>query len=201
MEPFVRLSALAAPLDMDNVDTDQLTPARFLGARRADGMAGVLLHDLRFDADGAERPGFVLNRPLFRNARILVAGRNFGCGSSRETAAWALRDFGFAAVIAPSFGDIFQTNCFKNGLLPVVLDAARVEDLRAALWAEPGGEIAIDLEDQTVRGPDGRIDRFAIDAFAKEALLTGRDELAMTLTFLDRIKAFESAAEGPIGLR
>jgi 3-isopropylmalate/(R)-2-methylmalate dehydratase small subunit len=193
MEPFARLTAVAAPLDMANVDTDQLTPARFLTGRRPDGLASVLLHDLRFEADGAEIADFVLNRPAYRAARILVAGPNFGCGSSRETAAWALRDYGFKAVIAPSFGDIFHTNCLKNGLLPLVLPEVRCKALCAALAARLGAEMTVDLAAQSVAGPDGQTDRFEIDAFAKEALLSGLDELGMTLTYLDRIEAFEAA--------
>jgi 3-isopropylmalate/(R)-2-methylmalate dehydratase small subunit len=193
MEPFTRLTAIAAPLDMANVDTDQLTPARFLTGRRADGLAGVLLHDLRFTPDGVEIADFVLNQPAFRAARILVSGPNFGCGSSRETAAWALRDYGFKAVIAPSFGDIFHANSLKNGLLPVALPEARCKALCAALLERPGAEMTVDLAAQTVAGPDGAVDRFEIDAFAKEALLTGQDELGMTLTYLPQIEAFEAA--------
>lgn len=198
MEPFTQLDAVAAPLDMANVDTDQLTPARFLGQRRADGLASVLLHDLRFDADGAEKPDFVLNRPAFRNARILVGGRNFGCGSSRESAPWALRDYGVRAVIAPSFGDIFHTNCLKNGLLPIELPEARTQALCRALLEAPGARIRVDLAAQSVVGPDGQTDRFEIDDFAKQALLSGLDELAMTLTYLDKIEAYEAAvADAP----
>ena len=193
MEPFVRLEAVAAPLDMANVDTDQLTPARFLGQARKDGLAGVLLHDLRFDAEGRERPDFVLNQPAFRAARILVSGRNFGCGSSRESAVWALWDFGVRSVIAPSFGDIFRGNCLKNGLLPVALPEPRTSALCAALLADPGASMVVDLAGQTVTGPDGRADRFEIDAFAKEALLTGEDELGMTLRYIDQIVAYEAA--------
>jgi 3-isopropylmalate/(R)-2-methylmalate dehydratase small subunit len=193
MEPFVRLTAVAAPLDLANVDTDQLTPARFLGQARKNGLADVLLCDLRFAADGSERADFVLNRPAFRGARILVAGRNFGCGSSRETAVWALRDFGFRAVVAPSFGDIFRGNCLKNGVLAITLPEARTSALCAALLAAPGAVMTVDLESQTVAGPDARVDRFEIDDFDKQALLAGLDELGMTLTYMDQIAAFEAA--------
>jgi 3-isopropylmalate/(R)-2-methylmalate dehydratase small subunit len=192
MDPFVRLTAVAAPLAIANVDTDQLTPARFLVGRRPNGLADVLLCDLRFEERGAERPDFVLNQSAFRRARILVSGPNFGCGSSRETAVWALRDYGFKVVIAPSFGDIFHNNALKNGFLPVVLPQARCKALCAALLARPGAEITVDLEARTVRGPDGEVDRFEIDEFARQALLTGQDELGMTLTLLSQIEAFEA---------
>jgi 3-isopropylmalate/(R)-2-methylmalate dehydratase small subunit len=195
MDRFVCLRAVAAPLDLADVDTDQLTPARFLGQSRGDGFADVLLHDLRFNPDGSRRAQFVLNQSAFRAAKILVAGRNFGCGSSRETAVWALRDFGFRAIIAPSFGDIFQTNCLKNGLAPIVLPEALTAQLCAALAASPGAQMTVDLAAQTVIGPDGRASRFEIDDFAKQALLSGQDELAMTLTYLDQIAAYEAACD------
>src|SRR3712207_22866 len=153
MEPFRRLDAVAVPIARPNVDTDQITPARFLHKPRSDNHGAYLFHDLRRRPDGTEDPDFVLNRPAYREARILVAERNFGCGSSRENAVWALHDHGFRAAIAPSFGDIFFNNGLKNGLLPVVLPADVVNDLVAQLEARPGATVAIDLPAQTVTAP------------------------------------------------
>src|SRR3712207_4305730 len=141
MEPFTTLDAVAVPIGMSNIDTDQIIPARFLWKQRKDGYGELLFNDLRLDRDKAPKPDFVLNRPEYRDARIVVAGRNFGCGSSREHAVWALYDAGFRSVIAPSFGDIFYNNSFQNGLLPVVLPAERVAALIAALERKPGAHI------------------------------------------------------------
>jgi 3-isopropylmalate/(R)-2-methylmalate dehydratase small subunit len=205
MERFQRLDAIAAPLGMANVDTDQITPARFLWRPRHAGYAEVLFHDLRRNEDGSLKSDFVLNRPEYRDAKILVAERNFGCGSSREHAVWALYDHGFRAVIAPSFGDIFFNNCFKNGLLPVRLPPERVAALRSALERAPGGgRVTVDLEAQQVTGPDGAVDRFEIDPFRKELLLQGLDEIEFTLRHEDAIRAFEAryeAAPRPSGER
>src|SRR5215813_7505393 len=195
MEPFKPLQAIAAPLAMANIDTDQIIPARFLWRKRSEGWGHLLFNDLRFKDDGSPRPPFVLNRPAYRNARILVADRNFGCGSSREHAVWALYDYGIRAVVAPSFGDIFFNNCFQNGLLPVALNAERVVALRALLEQAPGSRLAIDLEAQMVVGPDGAIDRFEIDPFRKECLLAGMDNISFTLGHRDRIAEFENAYE------
>jgi 3-isopropylmalate/(R)-2-methylmalate dehydratase small subunit len=197
MEPFARLDATAAPIPVPNIDTDQIIPARFLWRKRHDGW-GHLLHDLRFNDAGAPKPEFVLNRYAYRNARILVADRNFGCGSSREHAVWALCDYGIQAVLAPSFGDIFFNNSFQNGLLPVVLPAERVAVLRAALEQSPGKHVAVDLEAQTVTGPDGGVDRFDIDPFRKECLLAGMDDISFTLGHGERIAAFENAYEAKV---
>jgi len=193
MEKFQRLKATAVPIDGANVDTDQIIPARFLRKPPKEGTARFLFHDLRFNDDGSEKPDFVLNRVHFRGARILVAERNFGCGSSRENAVYALYDYGFRAVIAPSFGDIFFNNCFKNGLLPIVLPAAEAAALRAALHAAPGAEIEIDLEAQLVVGPGGAVYRFDVDPFRKHCLLEGVDEVGFTLGFEHEIAAFEHA--------
>ena len=193
MEPFTRITAIAAPIDLPNVDTDRIVPARFL--RKPQGSPGYdrfLFHDVRFEADGAEKPEFVLNHPPFRGARILVAADNFGCGSSREAAVWALAAYGFRSVIAPSLGDIFHQNCFKNGLLPVILPADVVAQLRRRLHAEPGATLTVDLESQTVTAPDGAQHRFEVDAFRKEMLLTGRDEIGLTLGFEEQIREFEA---------
>lgn len=199
MEPFVRLDATAIPIAVPNIDTDQIIPARFLWRKRQDGWGHLLFHDLRFDDAGAPKPGFVLNRDAYRNARIVVADRNFGCGSSRENAVWALCDYGIRAVVAPSFGDIFFGNSFQNGLLPVVLPAERVAALRTLLEQAPGSHVAIDLEVQTVTGSDGAIDRFEIDPFRKECLLAGTDDISFTLGHRERIVEFENAYEAEVG--
>jgi 3-isopropylmalate/(R)-2-methylmalate dehydratase small subunit len=195
MEPFKHLDAVAAPMGAPNVDTDQIIPARFLWRKRDDPWGHLLFHDLRFNDDGTPKPGFVLNAPAYAGARVLVGDRNFACGSSREHAVWSLYDYGFRAVIAPSFGDIFFNNSFKNGLLPIVLAAERTVALRSALEQQPGARIAIDLEAQTVAGPDGAIDRFEIDAFRKECLLAGADEIQFTLGHDQQIGAFERTYE------
>ena len=192
MQPFTTLLAVAAPIDLPDIDTDRIIPARFLRKPRgAPGYADFLFHDVRFDAAGAEQPDFVLNRVPYRAARILVTAENFGCGSSREMAVWALDARGIRAVVAPSLGDIFHQNCFKNGLLPVILPAAIVADLRRQLHARPGATLTVDLEAQTVTGPDGARHRFDVDPFRKQMLLTGQDEIAFTLSRADAITAFE----------
>jgi 3-isopropylmalate/(R)-2-methylmalate dehydratase small subunit len=193
MEKFQRLQAVAVPIDQANVDTDQIIPARFLRKPRQENAASFLFHDLRFNDDGSEKPAFVLNRLPFRSARILVAERNFGCGSSRENAVYALYDYGFRAVIAPSFGDIFFSNSFKNGLLPILLPAAAATALRAALNAKPGAEITVDLAAQKVVGPDGTAYGFDIDPFRKHCLLEGVDEIGYTLGFDKAIAEFEQS--------
>ena len=196
MDPFVRLSAVAAPMELPNIDTDRIIPARFLRRPREAGYGPLLFHDVRFAADGSERPDFVLNRPAYRAARILVTAENFGCGSSREMAVWALMDHGIRAVIGPSFGDIFFENCFKNGLLAVVLPPGPAAGLRRAVAERPGATVAVDLEAQTITAPDGAALAFEVDAFRKQGLLTGQDELAMTLEHLPAIEAFEARRLG-----
>jgi 3-isopropylmalate/(R)-2-methylmalate dehydratase small subunit len=198
MEPFRRLDAAAVPLGVANIDTDQIIPARFLWRKRRDGFGHLLFHDLRFNDGGAPKPDFVLNRDVYRDARILVADRNFGCGSSREHAVWALYDYGIRAVLAPSFGDIFFNNSFQNGLLPVVLPVERVAALRGVLERWPGSALAIDLPLQTVTGPDSITDPFEIDPFRKECLLAGTDDISFTLGYRDRIGEFENAYEAKI---
>jgi 3-isopropylmalate/(R)-2-methylmalate dehydratase small subunit len=182
MQRFTTLEAVAMPMTQPNIDTDQIIPARFLQKLRKDGFGQYLFHDLAENAD------FVLNRPAYREARILVAEQNFGCGSSRENAVWALHDRGFRVVIAPSFGDIFFNNCLKNGLLPVVLPQGVVAGLLASL---PGQKLKVDLETQTVRLPGGTVHGFDIDPFAKHCLLNGIDELDYTLSLMQEIAAFE----------
>jgi len=192
VDPFVRLTAVAAPMDLPNIDTDRIIPARFLRRPRESGFGPLLFHDVRFDATGAEQPDFVLNRPGHRAARILVTAENFGCGSSREMAVWALLDHGIRVVIGPSFGDIFFENCFKNGVLPIVVPAETAAGLRQALAARPGTTLTVDLEAETVTPPDGVAIRFEVDGFRKHRLLTGRDELALTLEQMPAIEAFEA---------
>jgi 3-isopropylmalate/(R)-2-methylmalate dehydratase small subunit len=193
MQPFTRLTAVAVPIDLPNVDTDRVIPARFLRKdRNVPGYARFLFHDERFDADGAERPQFVLNQAPYRAAKIVVAAENFGCGSSREAAVWALAAYGVRSVIAPSLGDIFHQNCFKNGVLPVILAGDVVAGLRRQLHAQPGVSITVDLEAQTVTAPDGARHRFDVDAFRKEMLLGGRDEIALTLGLEAQIREFEA---------
>ena len=191
MEPFARLDTVAAPMPVPNVDTDQIIPARFLKKSRKDGFGQYLFHDLRFDDTGRERAEFVLNQAAYRGARVLVAERNFGCGSSREHAVYALWDYGFRSVIAPSFGDIFYGNSFKNGFLPIVLPAEQVAALRTAIEAKPGSHVLVDLEQQQVTGPDGARYRFEIDAFRRDLLLRGVDELDFTLSHRADIERFE----------
>ena len=187
MKPFTTLTSVAVPFDLVNCDTDRIVPARFLREPRSSGYENYLFRDLR-EAD----PRFVLDRPEYRGAQILVAAENFGCGSSREGAVWALAGTGLRAWIAPSFGDIFMENSFKNGVLAIVLPKERVAALRAQLQAEPGAEVAIDLPEQTVRFPDGSLERFEVDPFRKECLLLGIDEIDLTMRHLDQIEAYEA---------
>jgi 3-isopropylmalate/(R)-2-methylmalate dehydratase small subunit len=197
MLKFERVDAPAAALDMPNVDTDQIIPARFLWRSRAEGFGELLFNDIRTDEDGTPKPGFVLNRPETRSAKVLVADRNFGCGSSREHAVWALLDAGIRVVIAPSFGDIFFNNSLKNGLLPIALPEERCHALRAALSRAPGAHMVVDLEAQTVTGPvgvndGGGSDHFDIDPFRKQLLLSGMDDITFTMSRQEAIAAFES---------
>ena len=194
MEKFVAFTAVAAPYEPENVDTDQILPARFLKMPRGGGRhyGDFLFNDLRRGDDGAERPEFVLNRPDFRAARILVGNANFGCGSSREGAVYAFLDAGFRSVVAPSFGDIFFNNCLKNGIVPVRLDAASCAALRARLVARPGTEIAVDLEALELRVADGPTHRFDVDTFFREMLLKGVDEVGLTLGLGAEIDGFEA---------
>jgi 3-isopropylmalate/(R)-2-methylmalate dehydratase small subunit len=197
MEPFTTLTAAGMPVDLPNVDTDQIIPARFLGRQR-DEQAPALFHDMRRTPAGALRQDFPLNQPGFAGAGIVVAERNFACGSSRENAVTVMVDNGFRAFIAPSFGDIFFNNCFQNGALPVVLPAERVAALRAALHAKPGASIAIDLPAQTVTGPDGAVDRFEIDSFRKDCLLRGVDPISLTFGYETDIATFEARQRGEL---
>jgi len=190
-ERFTSLSTVGVPLDRRNVDTDAIIPARYLKTIGRTGLGEGLFFAWRYDADGKERPDFPLNRPSFRGGKVLVAGENFGCGSSREHAVWALMDFGFRAVIAPSYSDIFHNNCLKNGVLPVTLPAAEVQAILDALLAAPGSKVEVDLPGQTVKGPKGGVHRFSIDPFAKTCLLEGLDEIALTLKRTPEIDRYE----------
>ena len=191
MEKFVRLSAKACPLALPNLNTDQILPARYLKWPRSKGLGSVLFQDLRFEADGNERPDFPLNRPVWRNAKIMVAGRNFGGGSSREAAVYALYDAGFRCVIAPSFGDIFAQNAVKNGLLTAVVPEADGAELAAAIAADPDQPVDVDLERQTIsRG--NRVYSFVVDPVSRNQLLNGWDDIDLTDSYRDRIAAFRS---------
>jgi len=192
LQAFTRLTGVAVPIDLPNVDTDRIIPARFLRRDRDEPeYASFLFHDVRFDADGLEKADFILNQRRYRGARIVVAAENFGCGSSREAAVWVLAAYGFRAVIAPSLGDIFHQNCFKNGVLPVILPAEAAAGLRRQLHDRPGATLTVDLETQTVTAPDGAQHRFEVDAFRKYCLLNGLDEIDLTLRHADTIRAFE----------
>ena len=191
MEAFTKLTAVAAPLDMANVDTDKIIPGRFLRKLRGPGYDKLAFHDIRFNADGSENPEFVLNKAPYRNAKIIVAATNFGCGSSREAAVYVMWDFGIRCVIAPSFGDIHYGNELQNGMLPVVLPDDICAKLRAQLNAQPGAAISVDLETQKVIGPDGAQYAFDIDANSKERLLKGLDDIGLVMQFGKEIETFE----------
>jgi 3-isopropylmalate/(R)-2-methylmalate dehydratase small subunit len=193
MRAFSVERGIAAPLDEANVDTNQLCPTRFNKVPRGERFAQILLHDRRFRADGSEIADFLLNQEPYRHAPIIVAGRNFGVGSSRETAVFGLVAFGVRSVIAPSFGDIFYNNCLKNGVLPVTLPAPEVAALMHALQAQRGAELTIDLPQQTVTAPDGTVHRFEIRALTKRRLLRGLDDLALTNEFRDDVRRFEES--------
>ena len=199
MIPFTTLTAAAVPMDLPNIDTDRVIPARFLLKPREAGYQKFFFHDVRFNADGSENGDFILNQAPYRQAKILVTAENFGCGSSREGAVWALMDHGIRCVIGPSFGDIFFENCFKNGVLALVLPAAVAAAVRRQLQERPGAAISVDLERQTLTAPDGTLHRFEVDPFRKQALLRGQDEIALTMEYEQAIAAHESrrAAEMP----
>jgi len=196
MKPFTKLTAVAAPIDMANVDTDKIVPARFLRKARGADYGKYLFHDIRYRADGSDNPDFILNQATYRNAQILVAGDNFGCGSSRESAVWVLTDYGIRSVIAPSFGDIHYGNALQNGLLPVRLPDATVKRLRQQLHDQPGAQITVDLESQTVTGPDGAAYPFDIAPTNKEKLLKGLDDIGLVLQNIEAIEAFEKRHHG-----
>jgi len=199
MEPFTTLTAVAVPFDTPDIDTDMLIPQRFLRKPLTVGYRNFLFFNDRFDAEGKEKPDFILHRAPYKNAKIFVTGPNFGCGSTREGAVYAVTDWGVRAIIAPSFGAFYATNCYQNGLLPVVLPDADVKTLRAQLHAQPGAQLTIDLPAQTVTGPDGKRYKFDIEPSRKEKLLNGLDDISITERYEDAMKAYEAklAAEMP----
>ena len=192
MEPFKRVKGIVAPLDRVNVDTDQIIPKQFLKLVQRTGFGQYLFYDWRFHPDGKPKAEFVLNEPKYSGAKILIARANFGCGSSREHAAWSLLDYGFRAIIAPSFADIFYNNCFKNGILLVTLDETIIERYFDNVAKHPGFSLEIDLAQQTILDSDGSVVRFAIDPFRKKALLEGLDDIELTLKHAEKIREYES---------
>ena len=192
MDKFTTLTGVAAPLPLINVDTDMIIPKQFLKTILRSGLGANLFDEMRFDQDGNEIADFVLNRPAYREAKILVAGENFGCGSSREHAPWALLDFGIRCVVAPSFADIFYNNCFKNGILPIVLPQEDVDKLMDDAERGANAILTVDLENQVITGPDGGSVAFDVDPFRKHCLLNGLDDIGLTLEKADAIDAFEA---------
>ena len=191
MEKFTNVTGVAAPMPLINIDTDMIIPKQFLKTIKRSGLGKNLFDEMRFNEDGSEIPDFVLNQPAYRNAEIIVAGDNFGCGSSREHAPWALLDFGIRVVISTSFADIFFSNCFKNGILPVVLPQEDVDKLMDDAGRGANAVLTIDLENQVITGPDGGKIEFSVDAFKKHCLLNGLDDIGLTLQKSDAIDAFE----------
>ena len=191
MEKFENISGVAAPMPLINIDTDMIIPKQFLKTIKRSGLGVNLFDEMRYDADGNEVADFVLNQPAYRHAEILVAGDNFGCGSSREHAPWALKDFGIKVVISTSFADIFYNNCFKNGILPVVLPKEAVDALMEDAKKGENARIAVDLENQTVSGADGEEYAFEVDAFKKHCLLEGLDDIGLTMQKVKAIDSFE----------
>ena len=198
MQPFTKLTAIAAPLPMMNVDTDMIIPAKWLKTIKRTGLGVALFESMRYREDTSEHPEFILNREPWRDAQILIAGPNFGCGSSREHAPWALLDFGIRCVIAPSFADIFYNNCFKNGVLPIALPQAQVDLLMEDARRGANARLTVDLEAQEISRPDGERIHFDIDPFRKHCLLNGLDDIGLTLEKAPAIDSFESKlAERP----
>lgn len=197
MKPFEKVTARVAPLDQPNVDTDQIVPKQFLKRVERTGFGQFLFYDWRFQPDGSPNPDFVLNQPRYQGAQILLTRENFGCGSSREHAPWALLDYGFRVLIAPSFADIFKTNCFKNGILPVELPAEVVDDLFRRVYAQEGYRLTVDLQEQTLAGEDGFFTRFEIDPFRKKCLLEGLDDIGLTLQYEHKIAEYEATHREP----
>ena len=200
MEKFKKLTGIVMPLDRPNVDTDAIIPKQFLKSIKRTGFGPNLFDEWRYldhgepGMDNSKRPinpDFVLNQPRYQGAQILLARENFGCGSSREHAPWALLDYGFRVIIAPSFADIFYNNCFKNGILPIVLDAGTVDELFREVEANEGYTLTVDLENQTITKPDGSVIPFEIDEFRKHRLLEGLDDIGLTLEHADEIRAYE----------
>ncbi|HET6928247.1 MAG TPA: 3-isopropylmalate dehydratase small subunit [Hyphomicrobiaceae bacterium] len=194
MQKFTKLTAVAAPLPMINIDTDAIIPKQFLKTIKRTGLGKHLFHELRFDEEGKDVPDFVLNKPAYRKAQILVAGDNFGCGSSREHAPWALLDFGIRCVISTSFADIFYNNCFQNGILPIKVSPDDLDKLMDDANRGANATITVDLENQEIRGPDGGVVKFEMDPFRKRCLLEGLDNIGLTLQDEKAIGDYESKA-------
>lgn len=191
MQPFTKHTGLVAPMDRANVDTDQIIPKQFLKRIERTGFGQYLFFDWRFKDDGSDNPEFELNRPEYRGASVLLARKNFGCGSSREHAPWALDDYGFRVIIAPSFADIFYNNCFKNGMLPIVLPEAAVEDLFQRAAKHPGYKLTADLDACKLTDDYGLSLSFEVESFRRHCLLNGLDDIGLTLQHVDKIAAFE----------
>ncbi len=198
MKAVRRVTGRVAILDRPDVDTDQIVPKQFLKRIERTGYGDVLFFDWRYDEQGQPRQGFALNDPAFAGAKVLLAGRNFGCGSSREHAAWALSDYGFDVVIAPSFGDIFRTNAGKTGLVAIALPEHEVKDLMESVNLDSGSELTVDLEARTVTAPDGRVIGFAFDETTRHRLLHGLDDIDLTLEHEAEIAAYEAAHPSPV---
>ena len=194
MDKFDKLTGVAAPMPLVNIDTDMIIPKQFLKTIKRSGLGVNLFDEMRFDREGNENPDFVLNNDAYRNAEILVAGDNFGCGSSREHAPWAIKDFGIRCVISTSFADIFYNNCFKNGILPIVLPAEVVDVLMKDAEKGSNARMTIDLESQTVTTSEGEVFTFEVDSFKKHCLLEGLDDIGLTMAKADSIKSFEAEA-------
>lgn len=194
MQKFTTLTAVAAPLNMMNVDTDMIIPKDYLKTIERTGLGKGLFSEMRYNEDGSENPDFVLNKPAYRKAQVLVAGDNFGCGSSREHAPWALLDFGIRCVISTSFADIFHNNCFKNGILPVVVSKEDLDKLMDDAERGANATLTIDLAAQEIHGPDGGTVKFEVDAFKKHCLLNGLDDIGLTMEKADHIAAHERRA-------
>ncbi len=194
MEKFEKLTGVAAPMPLINVDTDMIIPKQFLKTIKRSGLGVNLFDEMRYDDDGNEIPDFVLNKPQYREAEILVAGENFGCGSSREHAPWAIKDFGIRCVIAPSFADIFFNNCFKNGILPIALPQEQIDVLMTDAEKGSNARMTVDLEAQTITTSDGETFAFDVDAFKKHCLMEGLDDIGLTLEKASAIDAFEEKA-------
>ncbi|KAA9006109.1 3-isopropylmalate dehydratase small subunit [Histidinibacterium aquaticum] len=194
MDKFETFTGIAAPLPIINVDTDMIIPKQFLKTIKRTGLGVNLFDEMRYDDNGNEIPDFVLNQPAYRDAEILISGENFGCGSSREHAPWAIKDFGIRTIVAPSYADIFHNNCFKNGILPIVLPQDQVDVLMKDAEKGQNARMTVDLEAQTITSSDGEVFHFEIDSFRKHCLLNGLDDIALTLEKVSAIDSFEAQA-------
>ncbi|MFV2091984.1 MAG: 3-isopropylmalate dehydratase small subunit [Hyphomicrobiales bacterium] len=194
MDKFTQLTGVAAPIDIRNIDTDMLIPKQYLKTIKRTGLGTALFSEMRYNEDGSENSDFVLNKPAYRAAKIIIAGENFGCGSSREHAPWALLDFGIRCVVSTSFADIFYNNCFKNGILPIVLPQEDIDKLMDDAQRGANAIISVDLGTQTITGPDGGTITFDIDPYRKHCLLNGLDDIGLSLEKLPAIDAFEKKA-------